>query len=208
MRRCCATTCSPRSTSSWSRTPPAPTASGGPAQGAAGVRPAMPAGMCLQQQRRHRRRSARLACGPLASAFFSPALVQHHRHAVLQQHAVAAHAAGRGGAPRRARPAGQLPAAVGPAVPAGGERGCLLLCPSWRHACVGYAQPWTCSGRASRCAQALLWGTVCPSACLQLLLASALGLSINHSTFVCTRVNEPLMTSVAGDCRTQTAARC
>lgn len=33
---------------------------------------------------------------------------------------------------------------------------------------------------------------------LVLLLASALGLSINHSTFVCTRVNEPLMTSVAG----------
>ncbi len=33
----------------------------------------------------------------------------------------------------------------------------------------------------------------------QLLLASALGLSINHSTFVCTRVNEPLMTSVAGE---------
>lgn len=31
-----------------------------------------------------------------------------------------------------------------------------------------------------------------------LLLASALGLTINHSTFVCTRVNEPLMTSVAG----------
>lgn len=31
-----------------------------------------------------------------------------------------------------------------------------------------------------------------------LVLASALGLSINHSTFVCTRVNEPLMTSVAG----------
>eukprot|EP00887_Chlorella_sp_A99_P000588 scaffold17.g588.t1 len=34
---------------------------------------------------------------------------------------------------------------------------------------------------------------------LVLLLASALGLSINHSTFVCTRVNEPLMTSVAGN---------
>ena len=33
-----------------------------------------------------------------------------------------------------------------------------------------------------------------------LLLASALGLTINHSTFVCTRVNEPLMTSVAGVC--------
>lgn len=33
---------------------------------------------------------------------------------------------------------------------------------------------------------------------LVLLLGSALGLSINHSTFVCTRVNEPLMTSVAG----------
>ena len=33
---------------------------------------------------------------------------------------------------------------------------------------------------------------------LVLLLASALGLTINHSTFVCTRVNEPLMTSVAG----------
>lgn len=26
-----------------------------------------------------------------------------------------------------------------------------------------------------------------------------LGLSINHSTFVCTRYNEPLMTSVAGN---------
>ena len=33
---------------------------------------------------------------------------------------------------------------------------------------------------------------------LVLLLASALGLTINHSTVVCTRVNEPLMTSVAG----------
>lgn len=32
-----------------------------------------------------------------------------------------------------------------------------------------------------------------------LFLASALGLTINHSTFVCTRVNEPLMTSVAGN---------
>jgi solute carrier family 35 protein len=32
-----------------------------------------------------------------------------------------------------------------------------------------------------------------------LFLASALGLSINHSTFLCTRVNEPLMTSVAGN---------
>lgn len=32
-----------------------------------------------------------------------------------------------------------------------------------------------------------------------LLLGSALGMSINHSTFVCTRVNEPLMTSVAGN---------
>lgn len=32
-----------------------------------------------------------------------------------------------------------------------------------------------------------------------LLLATAMGLSINHSTFVCTRVNEPLMTSVAGN---------
>lgn len=34
---------------------------------------------------------------------------------------------------------------------------------------------------------------------LILLLGSALGMSINHSTFVCTRVNEPLMTSVAGN---------
>lgn len=34
---------------------------------------------------------------------------------------------------------------------------------------------------------------------LVLFLASALGLSINHSTFVCTRINEPLMTSVAGN---------
>lgn len=32
-----------------------------------------------------------------------------------------------------------------------------------------------------------------------LFLASALGLTINHSTFVCTRINEPLMTSVAGN---------
>ncbi|EFN52887.1 hypothetical protein CHLNCDRAFT_26480, partial [Chlorella variabilis] len=32
-----------------------------------------------------------------------------------------------------------------------------------------------------------------------LLASSALGLTINHSTFVCTRVNEPLMTSVAGN---------
>lgn len=32
-----------------------------------------------------------------------------------------------------------------------------------------------------------------------LFLASALGLSINHSMFVCTRINEPLMTSVAGN---------
>ncbi|KAL4440081.1 hypothetical protein ABPG75_003082 [Micractinium tetrahymenae] len=42
----------------------------------------------------------------------------------------------------------------------------------------------------------LLWD---PQFQLVLLLASALGLSINHSTFVCTRVNEPLMTSVAGN---------
>lgn len=34
---------------------------------------------------------------------------------------------------------------------------------------------------------------------LVLLVASGLGLSINHSTFVCTRINEPLMTSVAGN---------
>lgn len=40
----------------------------------------------------------------------------------------------------------------------------------------------------------------CPQFQLVLLLASALGLTINHSTFVCTRVNEPLMTSVAGAC--------
>ncbi|KFM24403.1 UDP-glucuronic acid/UDP-N-acetylgalactosamine transporter [Auxenochlorella protothecoides] len=32
-----------------------------------------------------------------------------------------------------------------------------------------------------------------------LFLASAMGLTINHSTMVCTRVNEPLMTSVAGN---------
>jgi solute carrier family 35 protein len=32
-----------------------------------------------------------------------------------------------------------------------------------------------------------------------LFLASALGLSINHSTFLCTRVNEPLMTSTCGN---------
>lgn len=34
---------------------------------------------------------------------------------------------------------------------------------------------------------------------LVLLASSALGLTINHSTFVCTRINEPLMTSVAGN---------
>ena len=38
-----------------------------------------------------------------------------------------------------------------------------------------------------------------PQFILVLFLASALGLSINHSTFVCTRINEPLMTSVAGN---------
>ncbi|KAL4524280.1 hypothetical protein Ndes2437B_g05062 [Nannochloris sp. 'desiccata'] len=38
-----------------------------------------------------------------------------------------------------------------------------------------------------------------PNFLLVLFLASALGLSINHSTFVCTRINEPLMTSVAGN---------
>lgn len=32
-----------------------------------------------------------------------------------------------------------------------------------------------------------------------LFLASALGLTINHSTFLCTRVNEPLMTSTCGN---------
>ena len=41
----------------------------------------------------------------------------------------------------------------------------------------------------------LLWH---PTFQLVLLASSALGLTINHSTFVCTRVNEPLMTSVAG----------
>jgi hypothetical protein len=34
---------------------------------------------------------------------------------------------------------------------------------------------------------------------LALLVSSGLGLTINHSMFVCTRVNEPLMTSVAGN---------
>ena len=36
---------------------------------------------------------------------------------------------------------------------------------------------------------------------LQLVLAASavLGLTINHSTFLCTQVNEPLMTSVAGN---------
>jgi hypothetical protein len=43
----------------------------------------------------------------------------------------------------------------------------------------------------------LLWH---PTFQLVLLASSALGLTINHSTFVCTRVNEPLMTSVAGTC--------
>jgi drug/metabolite transporter (DMT)-like permease len=33
---------------------------------------------------------------------------------------------------------------------------------------------------------------------LTLLAACALGLTINHSTFVCTRFNDPLTTSVAG----------
>jgi solute carrier family 35 len=32
-----------------------------------------------------------------------------------------------------------------------------------------------------------------------LLASSVLGLTINHSTFLCTRVNEPLMTSAAGN---------
>lgn len=32
-----------------------------------------------------------------------------------------------------------------------------------------------------------------------LLLSCALGLTINHSTFVCTRYNDPLTTSVAGN---------
>ena len=41
----------------------------------------------------------------------------------------------------------------------------------------------------------LLWN---PQFQLVLLASSALGLTINHSTFVCTRINEPLMTSVAG----------
>ena len=43
-----------------------------------------------------------------------------------------------------------------------------------------------------------------PASLLQFQMAlsasSVLGLTINHSTFVCTRVNEPLMTSVAGAC--------
>jgi len=38
-----------------------------------------------------------------------------------------------------------------------------------------------------------------PHFLIVLFLASALGLSINHSTFLCTRVNDPLMTSVAGN---------
>lgn len=38
-----------------------------------------------------------------------------------------------------------------------------------------------------------------PQFLIVLFLASALGLSINHSTFLCTRVNDPLMTSVAGN---------
>lgn len=42
----------------------------------------------------------------------------------------------------------------------------------------------------------LLWS---PQFQLALMAASVLGLTINHSTFVCTRVNEPLMTSVAGN---------
>ncbi|PSC73804.1 UDP-N-acetylglucosamine UDP-glucose GDP-mannose transporter [Micractinium conductrix] len=42
----------------------------------------------------------------------------------------------------------------------------------------------------------LLWDT---NFQMVLFLASALGLTINHSTFVCTRINEPLMTSTAGN---------
>lgn len=38
-----------------------------------------------------------------------------------------------------------------------------------------------------------------PNFLFVLFMASGLGLSINHSTFVCTRINEPLMTSVAGN---------
>jgi len=39
--------------------------------------------------------------------------------------------------------------------------------------------------------------TLCPQATL--MLSCALGLTINHSTFVCTRYNDPLTTSVAGN---------
>lgn len=43
--------------------------------------------------------------------------------------------------------------------------------------------------------------TSCCHNAVQMVLAAsaALGLTINHSTFLCTQVNEPLMTSVAGN---------
>jgi len=43
--------------------------------------------------------------------------------------------------------------------------------------------------------------TSCCHIAVQMVLAAsaALGLTINHSTFLCTQVNEPLMTSVAGN---------
>lgn len=41
-----------------------------------------------------------------------------------------------------------------------------------------------------------------------LLASAALGLTINHSTFLCTRVNEPLLTSVAGNLKNVIMVRC
>lgn len=45
---------------------------------------------------------------------------------------------------------------------------------------------------------------------MQMVLAAsaALGLTINHSTFLCTQVNEPLMTSVAGNLKNVLMVRC
>ena len=45
----------------------------------------------------------------------------------------------------------------------------------------------------------MLWQRLTPELQAVLAASAALGLTINHSTFLCTRVNEPLLTSVAGN---------
>lgn len=76
--------------------------------------------------------------------------------------------------------------------------------PDKRTACVQHADP-----PADKAPWQAAWSTPlhclppmprCPQFQLALMAASVLGLTINHSTFVCTRINEPLMTSVAGGC--------